>query len=214
MLVDVPISDATVLLVGGGAIAERKVRKLLEEHATVIVASKEFTRGLLSLGARERVRLMKIDAATSTGPLRKAIAQSDIVIVATSDPSVNGAVARRARRRRLLVNAADNPSESDFNFPATAKVGDIRIAVSTGGRSPAMARLICAKLARAIVPEDRLGVELLGQVRDTAKSRLPSAAARRKALYRVLNDERVTELVGKGHLAEARRRAEEIIDSE
>lgn len=214
MLVDFPISGSAILVVGGGATAERKVRKLLEERPRIVVASMEFTRGLLSLGARGKVRLVKVDALDGRRSLDRAIAESDFVIVATSDPKANGEVAARARRRGILVNAADNPSGSDFNFPATARAGDVRLAVSTGGRSPVMARLICEKLARRISQQDRLGVELLGQIRDYAKKRLPDPESRKAAMYRVLGDNRVQRLLLGGHLAKARRAAEGIIKGE
>lgn len=214
MLIDFPVSDLTALVVGGGVIAERKARKLLQERADVVVASKEFTAGLRSLGARQKLKLLRTDADADPNPLEEAIAESDIVIVATNDPRVNGEVARRARRKGILVNAADNPSASDFNFPAAARAGSIRIAVSTGGRSPAMARLICAKLLKAVSREDRIRVELLGKLRDSAKESLTSPAARRAAFYAILDDRKVAGLIRAGRLADAERAAEAIMAGE
>lgn len=214
MLIDVPVSRSRILVVGGGAVAERKVRKLVRECPNILVASKRFTRGLSALRAEGKIRLMKAEAGAKIGILDRAIASSDILIVATSDPEINGKIAERAREHRVLVNAADNPGASDFWFPAVAVAGDVRIAVSTGGSSPAMARLLCRRLGRKVSKADQRQVRLQGKVREFAARTLPDAASRKRALYAVLRDGRVQGLLSRRDLRGAEGVAKQIIVKE
>src|SRR4030095_4070666 len=107
------------LVVGGGAIAERKVEGLVEGGARVTVVSPSLTHSLLRLAAA-RARVM----------------------VATDDASVNTAVAAECRERGILINCADDPARCDFILPSVLKRGALTVAVSTGGTSPTMARLV------------------------------------------------------------------------
>lgn len=214
MLIDVPVSRSKILVVGGGAVAERKVRKLLQECPHVVVVSKEFTKGLKTLGEQGKVRLVIADAAAGGKLVDRAVANSDIVVVATSDPKVNGSIAAGARRAGLLVNAADNPSSSDFNFPASAAVGNVRIAVSTGGSSPAMAKMLCRRLGRQVSKTDQRQVKLQGDIRKFTTRMLPDSASRKRALYAVVRDESVRGLLERGRFGDARKLARQIIARE
>ena len=171
--------------------------------------SDHFTIKAKELG-RRGVRLVKVDAGDDRA-LGNLISAADIVIAATNDSRLNRMIARAARARGVMIGSVDHPSESDFNFPAVRQVGDIRIGVTTGGRSPAMARLICRRLVRSITAEDRLWVELMNHARNHAKGKLPTAAARRAAVYRILKDAKVTQLLRARRLTEAEARAEAII---
>lgn len=214
MLIDVPVSHARVLVVGGGAVAERKVRKLIQECPSVLVASTAFSRGLVALERRGKVRLVYADAAAKDGPLDRALDGSDIVVVATSDSKVNGNIAARARRAGRLVNAADNPDASDFNFPASAVKGRVRIAVSTGGSSPAMAKLLCERLSKQVSEVDQRQVRLQGDIRELATRMLPDSASRKRALYAVLRDESVRDLLGRRRVKDAGEVAKKIVARE
>lgn len=214
MLVDVPLSEARVLVVGGGEVAERKVRKLLGECDHVQVASKRFTKGLATLERRGRVRLLEMDAELSRESLNRAVAASSIVIVATNDPRLNGEIAGMVRKMGLLVNAVDNPSASDFCFPASARVGDVRLAVSTGGMSPAMAKLICRRLSRCVSRDDQLQIRLQSRVRKYARRELPDQRSRKRGLYAVLRDGEVRNLLRRGRAEDANTVAERIVARE
>ncbi|MDG6910240.1 MAG: hypothetical protein JRN08_07705, partial [Nitrososphaerota archaeon] len=190
------------------------VRRLIWECPNVLVVSETFTRGLRTLQRKGTIQLMKADAAVKNGRLDHAFARSDMVIVATSDPEVNGKIAQRARRRGLLVNAADNPAACDFYFPASAAAGDVRIAVSTGGRSPAMARLLCRRLSKQMSKVDQRNVRLQGSVREFASRTLHDSASRRRALYAVLRDGTVQDLLRRRRFGEAEAAAREIVVKE
>lgn len=212
MLIDLRLNSSDVVIVGAGKVGQRKAKSLLPECRTLTVVSDHFAKEARRLEA-EGVRLVKADLR-DTEALDKLLSKSDLVIAATNDYALNRRIAERARAKGVLIGSVDDPSDSDFNFPAVRAVGNIRVGVTTGGRSPAMARLICIKLAKEISPEDRLRVELLGQLRKSTKRDLPSPAARKAAVYRVLRDRRVLGLLQRRRYDEAKLVAKGILVGE
>lgn len=210
MLVDLKISAFKAVVVGGGSIGERKARRLSEERSEILVISRNFTKGLRNLQRRNKVTLTKMDVKNEGKKLDMALAKADLVIVATNDVKTNDLIASRARRAGALVNEVDNPLVSDFNFPAEATVGTVRIGVSTGGRSPAMAKLLCRKLSHEITRDDQLQVKLQSEIRAYAAHQL-AGLARKKALYAVIRDNRVKGLLKHGRFEEAKKIAEGIV---
>lgn len=213
MLADLLISNSVVTVIGGGTVAERKVRKLIRECPKIIVASKEFTPYLKKLQERRRVKLLKL-FSNNEKVLERVLSRSSIVIVATNDMKLNGQIAGRAKRKGILVNAVDNPKTSNFNFPAIAKIGDIRIAVSTGGKSPAMAALLSRRLGKQVSKNDLLFVSLQSRVRKFASRKLPDPESRRRAVYSILNDERIHDFLGRNRVRDADKIAKGIVFEE
>ncbi len=129
--INLNIRDKLCVVIGGGRVAERKVKNLLRHGGRVRVVSPDLT-DLLSKWASRR----KIDYARSeyrADHLRGAF----LVYAATSDRKVNAEIARDAVRRKLLVNVADSPTDSTFILPAVFRKKAISVAVSTNGLSPA-----------------------------------------------------------------------------
>ena len=209
MLVDLSIKSSKVLVVGAGGVGLRKARSVLAECQRVTVASDHFTAEAMKL-RRAGAVLVKADMKDSR-TLRALISGADLVIAATNDYSLNRGIARAARRRGVMVGSVDDPADSDFNFPAVRAVGGITIGVATGGRSPAMAKVLCERLASSISDQDRLQVELMAYVRSCAKSRFSTPYARRAAVYKVLKSRKVAALLRDGRLNDAREVAEAII---
>lgn len=117
------------LVVGGGEIAERKVRALADCGARAVVVSPAATQGIVALAEAGLVIHCR-------RPFRKSDARRcAVVIAATGHADVDAAVARAARERRALVNVVDRPAECDFIFPSVLRRGELQIAVSTGGKS-------------------------------------------------------------------------------
>ena len=108
-----------------------------------------------------------------------------LVIAATGVPGVDEAVATEARRRGALVNAVDRPAACDFILPSVLRHGELQIAVSTGGRSPALAREIRRRLEGIFGPEYAELVERVGRARRRARASARTPAARMKAGERV-----------------------------
>ncbi len=153
------LSSRRCVVVGGGEVANRKARKLLQARARVVVISPEIGAELESVAVEIHRRPYR------EGDLEGAY----LAFAATNSREVNAAVAREARGRGVPVNVADEPSEGDFALPSTLRRGRLQVAVSTGGASPTLARRIREELEEAFGPEWAGIVEELNAARRNGK---------------------------------------------
>jgi precorrin-2 dehydrogenase/sirohydrochlorin ferrochelatase len=137
------LSGRRCVVVGGGEVASRKARKLLQARARVVVISPEISPELESVAVEVNRRPYE------EGDLEGAY----LAFAATDSREVNAAVAREAKERGIPANVADRPSEGDFALPSTLRRGRLQVAVSTGGASPALARRIKDELEESFGPE-------------------------------------------------------------
>ena len=134
------ISGKLCVVIGGGRVAERKIRGMLAGSGTVRVVSPTLTttlHDLVNKGAIEW-REKSYSATDLVGAF--------LVFAATDTPQVHDAVLRDARAAGLLVNIADNPAACDFQVPATIRRGDLTLSVATKGKSPAVAAMVKRRL--------------------------------------------------------------------
>ena len=168
------LQDRDVLVVGAGSVSARKVEMLLRYGARVIVVSPAVS-GEIETWERERQVVLR----------RRRFEESDLdgaslVIASTNDPQVNARIAAGCSRRGIPVNVVDAPELGTFIVPAVIDHGSIQIAVSTGGKSPALARRLKEDLDRQAGPEYAEINDLLGSLRDAAKKTLPADADRKR----------------------------------
>jgi precorrin-2 dehydrogenase/sirohydrochlorin ferrochelatase len=175
MMVD--LAGRRAVVVGGGAVAERKVRGLLACRAAVTVVSPAATAPLERFAAAGRLEIVR--RAVRMSDLRGAF----LVLAATDSAEVNRRVAAAAMRRGALVNVADDPAACTFQVPAAVRRGDLTIAVSTGGGSPALAKQLRQRLEKVIGPEYEALVDALRALRSAARRAVPDTRAR-QALFR------------------------------
>jgi precorrin-2 dehydrogenase/sirohydrochlorin ferrochelatase len=142
------MTERRCLVVGGGPVAERKVAGLLDAGARLTVVSPAATDRLRDWARTERIRLRLREYAAGD------LAGHSVVFVATDAGRVNAEVARDARAAGVLINAADDPAHCDFILPAVLRRGDLTVAVSTGGASPALARAVRDELGAYLDRED------------------------------------------------------------
>src|SRR5689334_19827690 len=140
----VELEGRPCVVIGGGAVAERKVRALLDVGAVVTVVSPALSSALAALVATGRV------AHLARGYADGDLIGAALAFAATDDGAVNAAVAREGRARGVWVNAADDPAHCDAILPAVVRRGLVTVAVSTGGASPALARAVRERLERAL----------------------------------------------------------------
>jgi|Deesub1362A_J573_1020465.scaffolds.fasta_scaffold00309_29 precorrin-2 dehydrogenase/sirohydrochlorin ferrochelatase len=188
------------LVVGGGRVAARKVRSLLAAGARVRVISPALVDELRALAEAGEIKY-------EPRPYQPGdVAGALLAISATNDPEVNRQVARDCRARRVLLNAVDDPEHCSFYVPATVRRGDLTIAISTGGKSPLLARKIREQLEKEFGPQYGDYLALLGQIRhniirnvtDSAKKEQLLAALATPEILEALRDgdfDRVKELV-------------------
>jgi uroporphyrin-III C-methyltransferase/precorrin-2 dehydrogenase/sirohydrochlorin ferrochelatase len=167
-------------VVGGGKVALQKVGPLLSAGADVTVVSPELTGELEALRDAKRIRW--IPRRYVPGDLSGAF----LAFAAVDDPSLSGEVLREARERGVLFNAVDHDPHCMFHVPATLARGDLKIAISSGGKSPALAAELKTRLSAAIGEEVTRFLAALGELRPRVLSRFPSDAERRKAVFSAL----------------------------
>lgn len=185
------------LVIGGGEVARRKAESLLQAGARVRVISPALTPALETLKAEGR--LEHVAREYREGDLEGC----DLCLVATDDSSVNARVAREGRHRRVWVNASDDPRNCDFILPSVVRKGEVVVAASTGGASPALARRLREEL-EAYLSEETPGLaELLRGVRRELRKRRISVEA--DAWQRAI-DGRLRALLAQGRYGEARAR--------
>ena len=163
------------LVVGGGSIAERKARALLDSGARLRVVSPVLTPALAALAAAGHIE-------HRARPFRPAdVRGCALAIAATGRAAVDRAVATAARAGRVLVNAVDRPALCDVILPSVLQRGELQIAVSTGGRSPALAREIRRRLEPLFGDEYVALVEQAGRERAQDRRAARTAAGRARA---------------------------------
>jgi precorrin-2 dehydrogenase/sirohydrochlorin ferrochelatase len=185
------LADRRCLVVGGGAVAERKVLGLLACGARVELISPVATARLLELEADGRLewRRRRVE--------RGDLGRSFLVFAATDDPRVNREVADGVREAGGLVNVADDPAASTFHVPAALRRGDLTLAIATGGKSPALARRLRQRLEQTIGPEYQAFLAALRELRDRAQQTIADPAARH-AVYRQAIDSDLFERAARG----------------
>ena len=167
------IKGARCLVVGGGAVAARKVGLLLGCGAKVAVVSPELGEALAAEKAAGRIEHIAARFA------EEYLAGAAIVIAATDDHAVNAAVSVAAKARDLPVNVVDSPELCSFIFPSIVDRSPMIVAVSTGGASPVLARLMRAKLETVIPTAYGRLAQLAHEMRDRVKKHFAHPPQRR-----------------------------------
>ena len=155
----VDLQGKKALVVGGGKVAQRKIESLLEYGVSVHVIARELTAELEQLRSRKRIELL--GGEFSEAHLEGVF----LVIAATDDALLNRRVSQEAQKRGLLVNAVDQPADCNFIVPSVLSRGDLLIAVSTSGKSPAFARKVRLELDQHFGKEYGFFLNLMGNLR-------------------------------------------------
>ncbi|RMG36741.1 MAG: uroporphyrinogen-III C-methyltransferase [Gammaproteobacteria bacterium] len=190
------INQEVCLVVGGGEIALRKVSLLRRAGARVRIVAPTLCAALAQMAASKELE-----------HIARHYRESDLddvalVIAATNDAAVNRAVAQAARGRRIPVNVVDDPSEGNFIMPSVIDRSPVVAAVSTGGASPVLARLIRARLESLIPAGYGRLAELASRFRERVKRTILDPDERRRFWDRILQGG-VAERVFSGHMDEA-----------
>lgn len=215
MIVDLDLKGRHVVVVGAGREAVGKVEALVAENCKVTVVAEKVADVIQRLHADKRIDLRI--ARFEDGEFLNEFDHLILVMAVTDDARLNRSVVGKAREMGCLAYSADDTSYSDFAYPATINLYDtIKIAVSTGGRSPLMARKIKESaetvLRQCVKLEDALQVQLHGRIRESAKQKLATPEMRKRYLYDIYANEEIRQLLSLGKLDEAVARALKILD--
>jgi siroheme synthase-like protein len=175
-----------VVVIGGGTVAERKVTSLLGTGASITVISPELTPHLVSMATENTIEWKR--RAYQPGDCSGAA----LAFSATNVPEVNRAVWDETNAAGILLNTADQPDLCDFIMPAVVRRGDLAVAVSTGGTSPALAATLREEISDLIGPEYEHLLELLAKVRPAIQKRFDDESERKALHYRIIKSNLIT----------------------
>ena len=194
-----------VVVVGGGVVAERKVEALIEAGADVLVVAPDLTDRLQALAIAKsiRIRLRKFQESDLDGAM--------LVISATDDRATQEHVAAASRARSILINTVDRPSLCDFIVPAVVRQGDVVLAISTSGKSPALAAALRAKFETIVTSDAARAAKILGEVRAEVHARFPDPD-RRKEIFDQIVESGILDWISQYDDAAALQRVRDMIE--
>lgn len=197
--INLDVRGRKALVVGGGRIALRKVKSLLMCRAEVTVVSPDVCPGLAELDT-----IVKLERGYRSGDVEGAC----LVISATDDQEVNRQVWVDASAAGIPCNVVDQPELCSFTLPAVLSQGDLLIAISTGGVSPALAGRLRRKLEGELKPVFSTHLKLLAEIRPRVKASALTPRRRSELLKAMAGEavgqviEELGEAVAREHLAE------------
>lgn len=207
MIVDLNLRGRLVIVVGAGGEGLKKVNSLLTQDCRILVISDSVSTQIQSLASEGKIELRKTKILNA-----EFLAEYDpiLVMAATDDKEMNRVIVEKAKSMRAYAYASDDPAVSDFAHPSVINIQDtVQIAISTGGKSPAMARRIKMKAEKVfseiIDKEDIYHIRLQEMARDAAKKKIPTVLERKKFLYSVLNNGKIKQLLEEDDLPSAQR---------
>ena len=185
---NVDLSGRSLILVGGGKVAERKVRGILSAgtETSICVIAPKITTVLQEHAAAGR--LCWKQACYADGMLEGAF----LVYAATDMREVNAAVAAEAKRRGIPVNVIDDPAASTFQVPASIRRGELILSVSTAGGSPALSRAIRMELEEMYPPAFGIWLERVSCLRVELQECISSSSARTRFWHTALRPDILT----------------------
>ncbi len=170
-----------VVVVGGGVVAQRKIDTLLSYQADIHVISRELTPELNKYLEEKRITLCGHEFKESH------LDGAFVVIAATDDPLLNRRVSEIATARGLLMNAVDQPADCNFIVPSILRRGDLMVAVSTSGKSPAFARKVREELEEKFGDEYGSFLVLMGRLREEILEKKLSQEENKQIFHQLVN---------------------------
>jgi len=200
------LNEKKCLVIGGGKVAERKVKSLLDCGARIFVVSP-----VLSAWLEQSAREGKVTAIMRNYTITD-LDNAFLVIGATDNHLINDKVAQECSKRNILVNIVDQTAKCNFIVPAVIRQGSLSISVSTDGKSPMLARRIREELEQFFGPEYQEFLDLLGNVRKHVLENVPEEDKRRDIFYQLVYSD-IIELLRDGEHEKVKERITHVLDS-
>ncbi|MDX7785850.1 siroheme synthase CysG [Aeromonas caviae] len=202
------LDNKPVLLIGGGEVAERKARLLLDAGAQLTVVAPELDPELAELAANGSIEWLAGEFAP------QQLAGKWLVVAATDRREVNALVYQSANQARIFANVVDDPKRSSFIMPSIIDRSPLMVAISSGGKAPVLARLLREKL-EALLPQHLGAVATFaGSLRERVKARFASMGERRSFWERLLGADRLGQALARGDHASAHQLADSLFADE
>jgi len=209
MIVDLNLHDKTVIVIGGGNEAQKRINSLLKQDCDILVISDSVNSQINKLVKAKKIKLKK-QKIQDTKFISKL--KPNMIITTTNDKNLNQKIINNAKKNKIIAYSSDNPEDSDFSNPAIIDFENmIQIAIFTGGRSPAMSKKIriqSEKIFRKIITkEDIAQIKIQKIARKLAKQSIQTQTQRREYLHSIMTDNEIEQLIKEGQLKKAERRA-------
>ena len=215
LIVDLNLKGSLVIVVGGGQEGLKKINSLLTQDCKILLFSDKTNSQIDNYVKQKKIlfKKMKLKNANFLAKYKPIL-----VMAATDDRKLNRKIVKKVKKMRCYAYAADDPTVSDFSHPSVINIEDtVQIAVSTGGRSPAMARKIRMQaeqvFKKIIKKEDIYQIKLQEFARSSAKAKIATPLERKKFLYSIINDNQVKQLIKEGNFKNAQKRVLEMLES-
>ncbi len=215
LIVDLNLKGNLVIVVGGGQEGLKKINSLLTQDCKILLISDETNKQIVNYVKQKKIlfKKMKLENANFLTKYKPIL-----VMATTDDKKLNRKIVGKAKKMRCYAYAADDPTVSDFSHPSVINIEDtVQIAVSTGGRSPAMARKIRMQAEKVfkkiITKEDIYQIKLQEFARSSVKAKIATPLERKKFLYSVINDNQIKQLIKEGNFKKAQKRIMEMLES-
>jgi len=179
------------LVVGAGPVAEEKIEGLLRAGAEVRVVAPSATRRIRELARKRKIHWHeRVFRAPDLGGAL-------LVVAATSSPSLHAQIYRLAQRRGVLCNVVDDPEHCDFYYGSVVRRGELQIAISTGGHSPALAQRLRKEMEKKFGAEYKEWLKELGKIRKRLFAKKVTPERRRALLHGLASEASFQEFLGR-----------------
>ncbi len=213
MIVDLNLQGKSVIVIGGGNEAQKRINSLIKEECDIMVISSEVTPQISKLAKSKKIQLKKQNIQDV-----KFISKfkPNIIITTTNNKKLNQKIINESKKKKIITYSSDNPDESDFSNPAIMEFEEmIQIAIFTGGRSPAMSKKLKRKseevFRKIITKEDIAQIKIQKIARDAAKENISTHTERKACLRSIMADNEIDQLIKDGQMKKAEKRAITIV---
>ena len=213
MIIDLNLHGKSVVVIGGGNEAQKRINSLIKEKCNITVISEKVISQINKLAKSKKIQIKKQNIQDT-----KFIEEfkPDIIITTTNDRELNQKIINIGKKKKIITYSSDNPDESDFSNPAIIDFEKmIQIAIFTGGRSPAMSKKLKTKseevFRKIITKEDVAQIKIQKIARDVAKEKIHSTDERKACIHSIMADNEIDQLIKDGQIKKAEKRAITIV---
>ena len=209
MIVDLNLHGKTVIVIGGGNEAQKRINSLIKQDCKILVISDSVNSQIKKLVKAKKIKLKK-QKIHDTKFISKL--KPNMIITTTNDKNLNQKIINSAKKSKIIAYSSDNPEGSDFSNPAIIDFENIiQIAIFTGGRSPAMSKKIRIQsekiFKKIITKEDIAQIKIQKIARKLAQESTPTQTQRREYIHSIITDNEIEQLIKDGQLKKAEKRA-------
>lgn len=178
------IENQHVLIVGGGKVAQRKLKVLINYNLYITIVSPDITKSIKTLANNHKDKITFIKEEFNNNHFN--LKDFKLIFAATNDEKLNQNISKYAKIKGILANIATSLNESHFIMPAIIQEGPFQIAISTSGNSPLLSKKVKEDLSNNYLPQLKHYTQLLGDIRLYIKEIIKDDAIKRQEIYNII----------------------------